>query len=207
MILGAHVSTAGGVHNSPGNGLELGCQSIQIFTRNQRQWKAKPLTDSEVEGVSPGTEAVRHPVDGGPRFLPAEPGESGARCSFPIPGGVLSGAGAVPATGTGLPGRSSRSPPGVRGVGGPAGGCRQPEPDTGAESGRSHQDPAGNHGRAGKPPGVPLRAPGGNPLSGAGTRTGGRLRGHLPHFCGRLRYSGRSRLPSDTRTNSTGSSA
>ena len=50
MILGAHVSAAGGVHNSPGNGLELGCQSIQIFTRNQRQWKAKPLADSEVEG-------------------------------------------------------------------------------------------------------------------------------------------------------------
>ncbi len=50
MILGAHVSTAGGVHKSPGNGLELGCQTIQIFTRNQRQWKAKPLTDSEVEG-------------------------------------------------------------------------------------------------------------------------------------------------------------
>ena len=50
MILGAHVSTAGGVHKSPGNGFELGCQTIQIFTRNQRQWKAKPLTDSEVEG-------------------------------------------------------------------------------------------------------------------------------------------------------------
>ena len=50
MILGAHVSTAGGVDKSPGNGLELGCQTIQIFTRNQRQWKAKPLTDSEVEG-------------------------------------------------------------------------------------------------------------------------------------------------------------
>ena len=50
MILGAHVSTAGGLHKSPGNGLGLGCQSIQIFTRNQRQWKAKPLTDSEVEG-------------------------------------------------------------------------------------------------------------------------------------------------------------
>ena len=50
MILGAHVSTAGGVDKSPGNGLELGCQTIQIFTRNQRQWKAKPLRDSEVEG-------------------------------------------------------------------------------------------------------------------------------------------------------------
>lgn len=49
MILGAHVSTAGGLYKSPGNGLGLGCQSIQIFTRNQRQWKAKPLTDSEVE--------------------------------------------------------------------------------------------------------------------------------------------------------------
>ena len=50
MILGAHVSTAGGLQKSPGNGVELGCQSIQIFTRNQRQWRARPLSGAEVEG-------------------------------------------------------------------------------------------------------------------------------------------------------------
>ena len=48
MILGAHVSTAGGLQKSPINGLKLGCQTIQIFTRNQRQWKAKPLSSLEV---------------------------------------------------------------------------------------------------------------------------------------------------------------
>ena len=50
MLLGAHVSAAGGLHQAPLNGERLGCNAIQIFTRNQRQWKAKPLTAREVEG-------------------------------------------------------------------------------------------------------------------------------------------------------------
>ena len=50
MILGAHVSIAGGLGKSPLNGVKLGCESIQIFTRNQRQWKTKPLASDEVEG-------------------------------------------------------------------------------------------------------------------------------------------------------------
>jgi deoxyribonuclease-4 len=48
MLLGAHVSTAGGVHLAPQNGADLGCTAIQIFTKNQRQWSAKPLTESEI---------------------------------------------------------------------------------------------------------------------------------------------------------------
>ena len=49
MILGAHVSIAGGLQNAPRNGESLGCKSIQIFTRNQRQWKVKPLETHEIE--------------------------------------------------------------------------------------------------------------------------------------------------------------
>lgn len=48
MILGAHVSIAGGVSNAPLYGKEAGCDSIQIFTKNQMQWKTPPLTDDEV---------------------------------------------------------------------------------------------------------------------------------------------------------------
>ncbi len=48
MILGAHVSAAGGVRKAPANGAALGIQAIQVFTKNQRQWKAKPLMDEEV---------------------------------------------------------------------------------------------------------------------------------------------------------------
>jgi len=46
--LGAHVSIADGVQHAPQRGVDLGCTAIQIFTRNQRQWRAKPLTEQEI---------------------------------------------------------------------------------------------------------------------------------------------------------------
>lgn len=48
LLLGAHVSTSGGVKNAPANGAALGCTAIQIFAKNQRQWSAAPLTDGEI---------------------------------------------------------------------------------------------------------------------------------------------------------------
>ncbi len=50
MILGAHISTAGGVDKAPPSAFALGCKAIQIFTKNQNQWFAKPLTDSNIRG-------------------------------------------------------------------------------------------------------------------------------------------------------------
>lgn len=47
MQLGAHVSAAGGPQNAPERGREIGCDCIQIFTRNQRQWQVKPISDDE----------------------------------------------------------------------------------------------------------------------------------------------------------------
>ncbi|HRT37120.1 MAG TPA: deoxyribonuclease IV [Caldisericia bacterium] len=47
--LGAHVSIAGGVKNAPLNGEKIGCEAIQIFTKNQRQWSAKPYEKDEIE--------------------------------------------------------------------------------------------------------------------------------------------------------------
>ena len=46
-ILGAHVSIAGGVHNSIARALEIGCDTFQIFTKNQRQWVAPPIGEYE----------------------------------------------------------------------------------------------------------------------------------------------------------------
>ncbi len=43
MLLGAHVSTAGGMPNAVASGLEFRCEAIQVFTRNQRQWTPRPL--------------------------------------------------------------------------------------------------------------------------------------------------------------------
>lgn len=48
MILGAHVSTQGGVDNAPANAEELDIKAIQIFSKNQRQWVAKPLEEDAV---------------------------------------------------------------------------------------------------------------------------------------------------------------
>ncbi len=48
MRFGAHVSIAGGLHNAPENGRQATCDVIQIFTKNQMQWKVPPLTQSEV---------------------------------------------------------------------------------------------------------------------------------------------------------------
>jgi deoxyribonuclease IV len=48
MVLGAHVSIAGGVQNAPKNGLDVTAECIQIFSKNQRQWAAKPYTDEEI---------------------------------------------------------------------------------------------------------------------------------------------------------------
>ena len=47
MKLGAHVSVAGGLDQGPIQGREIGAEVIQIFTRNQRQWAAKPVDDEE----------------------------------------------------------------------------------------------------------------------------------------------------------------
>lgn len=47
--LGAHVSAAGGVSRAFKRGQSLGCQTMQIFTRNQNRWASKPLDPAEVE--------------------------------------------------------------------------------------------------------------------------------------------------------------
>ena len=44
---GAHVSASGGVDNAPRNASETGATAFALFTKNQRQWMAKPLTDAE----------------------------------------------------------------------------------------------------------------------------------------------------------------
>ncbi len=48
MRLGAHMSTAGGLHTAFQRGQEAGCDSMLIFTKSNRQWAAKPLTAQDV---------------------------------------------------------------------------------------------------------------------------------------------------------------
>lgn len=48
-FIGAHVSAAGGVENAPINAHEIGATAFALFTKNQRQWKARPLTDKTIK--------------------------------------------------------------------------------------------------------------------------------------------------------------
>jgi len=41
--VGAHVSASGGVDNAPLNAMAIGAKAFALFTKNQRQWVAKPL--------------------------------------------------------------------------------------------------------------------------------------------------------------------
>ena len=49
MNLGAHISSAGGLHQAFARAEAAGCRTMQFFTKNERQWQAKPLTE---EGVA-----------------------------------------------------------------------------------------------------------------------------------------------------------
>ncbi len=61
-FVGAHVSASGGVDNAPLNAMKIGAKAFALFTKNQRQWVAKPLESKMIEsfkanlkesGVSP----------------------------------------------------------------------------------------------------------------------------------------------------------
>lgn len=47
--IGAHVSAAGGVENVPERAHEIGATGFALFTKNQKQWAAKPLADESIE--------------------------------------------------------------------------------------------------------------------------------------------------------------
>ncbi|MCP4718162.1 MAG: deoxyribonuclease IV [Desulfobacteraceae bacterium] len=46
--IGAHVSTGGGVEKAPQNAESIGAKAFAMFTRNQRRWVSKPLTDKNI---------------------------------------------------------------------------------------------------------------------------------------------------------------
>lgn len=46
--IGAHVSASGGVENAPANAHEIGANTFALFTKNQRQWVAKPLEEENI---------------------------------------------------------------------------------------------------------------------------------------------------------------
>lgn len=49
LLLGAHMSIAGRFENAIEQGTSIGCTTIQIFTKSNRQWQAKPIAQEEAE--------------------------------------------------------------------------------------------------------------------------------------------------------------
>lgn len=48
-MLGGHISISGGVSQAPAKAKAVTCDCMQIFSKNQMQWKAKPLQLEEAE--------------------------------------------------------------------------------------------------------------------------------------------------------------
>jgi deoxyribonuclease-4 len=49
LLLGAHMSIEGGLEKAVERGASIDCSTIQIFTKSNRQWYAKKITDAEAE--------------------------------------------------------------------------------------------------------------------------------------------------------------
>lgn len=47
--IGAHISASGGVENAPVNAHNIGATAFALFTKNQRQWVASPITKKSAE--------------------------------------------------------------------------------------------------------------------------------------------------------------
>jgi deoxyribonuclease-4 len=54
--IGAHVSAGGGVENAPINANQIGATAFALFTKNQRQWEAKPLTPESISAFKTNCE-------------------------------------------------------------------------------------------------------------------------------------------------------
>lgn len=48
-LLGAHLSISGGLHHAIIQAQKIGCTAVQFFSKNNRQWHAKPLEKSDIE--------------------------------------------------------------------------------------------------------------------------------------------------------------
>lgn len=48
LLLGAHLSIAGGLHHAATKAKECGCTALQIFTKNATNWKERDVTTEEI---------------------------------------------------------------------------------------------------------------------------------------------------------------
>lgn len=61
---GSHVSVAGGLDRGVTRAVELGCECLQVFTKNANAWKAAPLTDTAISAwqIAYQKSGLKHPI-------------------------------------------------------------------------------------------------------------------------------------------------
>src|SRR5687768_3317 len=62
MLLGIHCSIAGGVEKALEQAKEWGIDTFQIFTKNQRQWADRVITDKEGESFRKQMKKQKIPI-------------------------------------------------------------------------------------------------------------------------------------------------
>lgn len=63
-FLGAHMSIAGGYYKAVEAAQAAGCDCVQLFTKNNNQWRAKEITEKEAERFKQSLKelGVKHPI-------------------------------------------------------------------------------------------------------------------------------------------------
>ena len=63
-ILGAHMSIAGGYYKAVEAAAACGCDCVQLFTKNNNQWRAKAITEQDQSKFREALErtGVAHPL-------------------------------------------------------------------------------------------------------------------------------------------------
>ena len=63
-ILGAHMSMAGGYYKAVDAAARVGCDCVQLFTKNNNQWRAKPITKDDVARFRAALKehGIKHPI-------------------------------------------------------------------------------------------------------------------------------------------------
>lgn len=63
-ILGAHMSIAGGYYKAVEAAERAGCDCVQLFTKNNNQWRAKEITDDDAEKfrTAIAEKKIAHPI-------------------------------------------------------------------------------------------------------------------------------------------------
>ncbi|MBS4028655.1 MAG: deoxyribonuclease IV [Ignavibacteriales bacterium] len=56
VLLGSHMSIAGGIWTALERGKKINCTTIQLFTKNNNQWLAKPFSEGEIDKFKAETE-------------------------------------------------------------------------------------------------------------------------------------------------------